>query len=31
VNTPFEPPIIQLGLVGSEGKGGELLLLYTKP
>jgi hypothetical protein len=31
VNTPFQPPTIQPGWVGSEGKGGELPLLYTKP
>jgi hypothetical protein len=30
VNTPFQPPTIQPGLVGSERKGGELPLLYTK-
>jgi hypothetical protein len=26
-NTPFQTPTIQPGLVGSEGKGGELPLL----
>jgi hypothetical protein len=31
MNTPFEPLTIQPGLVGSEGKGGEVTLLYTKP